>query len=45
MQGNMAPGIENRITHYNERRLHSALDYKTPTETRRAWQERMTTAA
>lgn len=37
--------IENWITQYNRRRLHSALDYKTPTETRRAWQERMTTAA
>lgn len=37
--------IENWITQYNERRLHSALNYKTPTETRCAWQERMTTAA
>lgn len=37
--------IENRITSYNERRLHSALAYRTPTETRRAWQDRMTTAA
>lgn len=37
--------IENWIKTYNERRLHSALDYRTPTETRRAWQERMATAA
>ncbi len=36
--------IENWIRTYNERRLHSAIDYKTPTETRRAWQDRMTTA-
>ena len=37
--------IESWITSYNERRLHSALDYKTPTKTRRAWQDRMTTPA
>jgi len=37
--------IENWIKSYNERRLHSAVDYKTPTETRRARQDRMTTAA
>lgn len=37
--------IENWITDYNQRRLHSTLDYQTPTETRRAWQYRMTTAA
>jgi putative transposase len=30
--------IEYWITRYNERRLHSALKYQTPTETRRAWQ-------
>ena len=35
--------IENWITHYNQRRLHSALDYKTPAETRTAWQQRMFT--
>jgi transposase InsO family protein len=28
--------IENWTTQYNRRRLHSALDYKTPTETRHA---------
>ena len=37
--------IENWTTHYNRRRLHSALDYKTPAETRTAWQQRMSTAA
>jgi transposase InsO family protein len=37
--------IKNWIKTYNERRLHSALDYQTPTETRRAWQEHMATAA
>jgi putative transposase len=37
--------IENWITSYNERRLHSALGYQPPTETRRAWQGRMTIAA
>ena len=37
--------IENWINFYNERRLHSALGYRTPTESRRAWQERMATAA
>jgi transposase InsO family protein len=36
--------IENWISSYNERRLHSALNYQTPTETRRAWQHRITTA-
>ena len=37
--------IENWITNYDVRRLHSALNYQTPTETRRAWQDRMTIAA
>ena len=37
--------IENWITEYNRRRLHSALGYRTPTETRRTWQERMATTA
>ena len=37
--------IENWIRHYNQRRLHSTLDYKTPLETRTAWQQRMSTAA
>ena len=37
--------IEYWITSYNVRRLHSAINYQTPTETRRAWQDRMTTAA
>jgi putative transposase len=36
--------IENWITSYNGRRLHSTLGYRTPTETRRAWQEHMATA-
>ena len=29
--------IENWITDYNQRRLHSAVDYRTPAETRRVW--------
>jgi len=37
--------IENWIKTYNERRLRSTLDYRTPTETRRTWQERMATSA
>lgn len=37
--------IENWIKSYNERRLHSALSYRTPSETRRAWQERIAMAA
>jgi putative transposase len=37
--------IEAWITVYNERRLHSSLGYRTPAETRIAWQLRMSTAA
>jgi transposase InsO family protein len=37
--------IENWITSYNERRLHSALGYQPPAEARRAWMERMSIAA
>lgn len=37
--------IENWIKSYNDRRLHSALGCKTPTESRIAWQQRMSTAA
>jgi putative transposase len=37
--------IENWIKAYNERRLHSSLDYRTPVESRTAWQQRMSTAA
>jgi putative transposase len=37
--------IENWIKAYNERRLHSSLDYQTPLEARTAWQQRMSTAA
>jgi transposase InsO family protein len=37
--------IEDWITHYNQRRLHSALGCKTPGEIRTAWQQRMATAA
>jgi putative transposase len=37
--------IENWIKDYNERRLHSSLDYRTPVESRTAWQQRMSTAA
>ena len=44
-RANARRDIENWITQYNERRLHSDLGYNTPTETRRAWQYRMTTAA
>lgn len=37
--------IENWIKLYDERRLHCALDYRTPIESRTAWQQRMSTAA
>jgi len=37
--------IENWITAYNERRLHSSLGYRTQVETRTAWQDRMSTVA
>ena len=36
--------IEWWIRHHNERRLHSALGDQTPTESRIAWQQRMSTA-
>lgn len=35
--------IENWIKTYNERRLHSTIGYRTPTEMRRAWQELIST--
>jgi putative transposase len=37
--------IETWITHYRQRRLHSTLDYRTPSSARNAWQERMPMAA
>jgi transposase InsO family protein len=37
--------IENYITDYNARRLHSAIDYQPPATVRRAWQARMSTPA
>jgi transposase InsO family protein len=37
--------IENWITYYNQRRLHSALGYETPAGTRRAWQDRISMAS
>jgi transposase InsO family protein len=40
-----AISIENWITTHNERRLHSTLGYRTPAETRTAWQQRMSRAA
>ena len=36
--------IENWIIDYNQRRLHSALGYETPTAKRISWQERMARA-
>jgi putative transposase len=36
--------IENRITFYNGRRLHSSPGYQPPAETRRTWRQRMATA-
>jgi transposase InsO family protein len=33
------------IKSYNERRLHSSLEYQTPIEARIAWQQQMATAA
>jgi putative transposase len=36
--------IENWIKTYNERRLHSSLDYQIPAETRRAREKRMAAA-
>jgi putative transposase len=36
--------IESWITSYNEQRLHSSLGYRSPTEMRITWQERMPTA-
>jgi transposase InsO family protein len=37
--------IENWIKLYNERRLHSSLGYRTPVESRTAWQQRISIAA
>ena len=37
--------IENWITAYNKRRLHTTLGYRTPTETRTAWQQRISMTA
>jgi putative transposase len=37
--------IENWITDYNQRRLHSSLGYQTPAASRHAWQQRMATAS
>jgi len=37
--------IENWITEYNHRRLHSAINYQAPTSTRRAWEHRMAMVA
>ena len=40
-----AHDIENWIKEYNQRRLHSTLDYQTPVEVRTAWQYRLDIAA
>jgi transposase InsO family protein len=37
--------IEKWIKLYNERRLHSSLGYRTPTESCAAWQQRVSMAA
>jgi transposase InsO family protein len=37
--------IESWIADYNHRRLHSSIGYQAPASARRAWQERMSTAA
>ena len=37
--------IWNWITNYSERRLHFALGYQSPAETRTAWQRHMAAAA
>lgn len=37
--------IENWIKSYSERRLHSSLGYRTPVESRIAWQQRISMAA
>ena len=37
--------LENWITTYNQRRLHSSLGHRTPVEVRTAWQERISRAA
>lgn len=44
-RGSARRDIENWIAHDNRRRLHSALGYQTPAETRTAWQQRMSAAA
>ena len=33
--------LEDWIRFYNDRRLHSSLDYQPPTQVRRAWEKRM----
>jgi putative transposase len=44
-QASACRDIETWVTHYNERRLHSAVDYQTPNSARNGWQECMSTAA